>query len=47
MKQGKTLKEVYDERLALYKKYADITVASGNASAEETVEEIIKKCSDI
>lgn len=47
MKQGETLKEVYNERLALYKKYADITVASGNASAEETVEEIIKKCSDI
>lgn len=47
MKKGETLKKVYEERLTLYKKYADITVLSGEASAEKTVAEIIKKCSDI
>lgn len=46
MKNDETLKELYAERMPLYKKYADITVVPWNPSAEETVEEIIKKCSD-
>ena len=43
MKNDETLKELYAERMPLYKKYADITVVPWNPSAEETVEEIIKK----
>lgn len=43
MRRGETLGSVYNERLPLYKKYADITVKSGNA--EETVAEILKQIS--
>ena len=43
MQRGETLESVYNERLPLYKKYADITVKSGNA--EETVAEILKQIS--
>ena len=43
MRRGETLESVYNERLPLYKKYADITVKSGNA--EETVAEILKQIS--
>ena len=38
MRRGETLESVYNERLPLYKKYADITLKSGNA--EETVADI-------
>ena len=43
MRRDETLESVYNERLPLYKKYADITVKSGNA--EETVAEILKQIS--
>ena len=43
MRRGETLESVYNERLPLYKKYADITVKSSNA--EETVAEILKQIS--
>ena len=39
MRRGETLESVYNERLPLYKKYADMK--SGNA--EETVAEILKQ----
>lgn len=41
MKPGETLESVYNRRLPLYKKYADITVPSG--TTEQTVERIIKE----
>lgn len=41
MKPGETLQTVYNERIPLYKKYADITVSSRNT--EQTVEEILNK----
>ena len=41
MKPGETLETVYNERLPLYKKYADITVSCKNT--EQTVEEIMNK----
>lgn len=40
MKSGETLETVYNERLPLYKKYADITVPLD--TTEQTVERIIK-----
>ena len=43
MRRGEMLESVYNERLPLYKKYADLTVKSGNA--EETVAEILKHIS--
>ena len=41
-KNAHTLREVYEERLPLYKKYADITVTCTEHSVEESVECIIK-----
>lgn len=40
MKSGETLETVYNERLPLYKKYADITVACGDT--EHTVKKILE-----
>lgn len=41
MKNGTTLKELYDERKALYEKYADLTLDCSGLSAEECVDKII------
>ncbi len=43
MKNGTTLRELYDERTPLYNRYADITVNCDGKTAEETVEEIVEK----
>lgn len=43
MKNGDTLSELYDERLPLYSRYADITVNCEGKTAEETVTEIVEK----
>ena len=43
MKNGTTLSELYKERLPLYNKYADITVACNGKTAEEIVTEIAEK----
>ena len=37
IKEGQTLKDLYDERCVLYEKYADITVPLDGMSIEETV----------
>lgn len=41
LKQGTTLKDMYDERLPLYKKYADKTIFCDENTVEQTVEEIV------
>lgn len=41
-KNAHTLREVYEERLPLYEKYADLTVYCTGNSVEESVESIIK-----
>lgn len=46
MKQDQTIKDVYNERLPFYKKYADATIKSGNENRNETIKKainIIKK----
>lgn len=46
MKKGQTIRDVYNERLPFYKKYADVTIKSGNEDRNETIKktiEIIKK----
>ena len=43
MKNGTTFDELYEERLPLYNKYADITVNCEGKTAEETVEGILIK----
>lgn len=41
MKEGQTLKEVYDEREPLYKKYADIVIEVGQETIEETINKLV------
>lgn len=40
--KGKTIRDIYEERLPLYQKYADITVASDENSIEDTVASVLK-----
>lgn len=40
LKEGQTLKDIYDERAVLYEKYADIVVNEEGLSIEETVEKV-------
>lgn len=42
MKNGSTLGELFDERLPLYEKYADVTVECKGLTAEECVDEIVR-----
>ena len=42
IKEGKSLKGVYDERVPLYKKYSDITVDCTGKDIEQCVREILK-----
>lgn len=41
VKNGSTLKDMYDERIPLYEKYADVTIDCDNNTVEQTVEQII------
>ena len=45
MKNGTTLEELYQERLPLYNKYADIAINCEGKTAEEIVEKIVKEIS--
>ncbi len=45
-KGSNDLRAVYEERLPLYEKYADITVNSTNRDIEGSVDEIVKKLSE-
>lgn len=40
LREGQTLKQLYDERTLLYEKYADIVIDEVGLSIEQTVEEI-------
>ncbi len=42
VKEGKSLRGVYDERVPLYQKYCDVTVDCTNKDTEECVREILK-----
>ena len=44
--KGQTLQDLYEERIPLYEKYADVTIESEGCTVEELVEQIIKKVSD-
>ena len=41
IKEGTTLLDMYNERLPLYEKYADVIVECDNNTVEETVKEIV------
>lgn len=42
LKEGQTLQDLYEERVVLYEKYADIIVDETNLNVEETIEKIIE-----
>lgn len=46
MKEGTTIKELYEERAPLYEKYADITIECDGKTAEECVDLIVKEAGD-
>ena len=39
--RGETLKALYDERVKLFEKYADITVCEDNQKLEDTIESVL------
>lgn len=43
LKKGQTLKDLYEERIPLYEKYADIIVNEHHCTIQKTVGKIIKK----
>ena len=45
MNKGQTLKDVFDERMNLYLKYADIEIDCDDKDIEEIIEEIVTKIS--
>lgn len=47
LKEGQTLEDLYNERVQLFEKYADVTISEDGRSLEETIEdvlEIVEKC---
>ena len=41
-RDGQTLKDLYDERVVLFEKYADITVSEDGLELEETIENVME-----
>ena len=46
LKDGQNLKSLYDERIPLYEKYADVTVDEAGLGLEETLDAFMKKVSE-
>lgn len=42
LKKGQTLKDLYEERSALFEKYADITVSEDGLKLDETIERVLE-----
>ena len=42
LNDGQTLKDLYEERVPLYEKYADLTVDEERCSIEQTIDKILK-----
>ena len=41
LREGQTLKDLYDERTALFEKYADYTISEEGLSLEDTIDEVL------
>ena len=46
VKEGDSLEDMYDERLPMYQKWADVVINCDNNTVEQTVEKIVKASSD-
>ena len=42
LKDGQTLKNLYEERTALFERYADLTISEEGRDLEETIEEVLR-----
>lgn len=42
LKDGQTLKDLYEERTALFERYADLTIGEEGRDLEETIEEVLR-----
>ena len=42
LKDGQSLKDLYDERVALFEKYADITICEDGLRLEETIDKVLE-----
>ena len=42
LRKGQSFKDLYEERIPLYEKYADVTVEETNLTVEETLQNILK-----
>lgn len=42
LREGQTLKNLYDERVKLFEKYADVTVSEDGLSLEETIDLVME-----
>ena len=42
LRDGQSLKDLYDERVALFERYADVTVCEYGLKLEETIENVLK-----
>lgn len=40
LREGQTLKDLYEERVVLFEKYADITISEDDTELEETIEKV-------
>ena len=47
LRDGQTIEDLYEERIPLYERYADLTVAETGLDMEETVQEILKLLDNI
>lgn len=43
LRDGQTLKDIYDERTKLYEKYADIIIDEGSLDVEKTVDRLLEE----
>ncbi len=41
LKEGQTLKDLYDERVQLFEKYADYTISESDSTLEGTIEKVL------
>ena len=42
LKEGQTLKDLYEERTCLFEKYADCTISEDGLSLEETIDKVLE-----
>ncbi len=43
LKEGQTIRELYDERVPLFEKYADLTVCEDGLSLDETIDSVMER----